>query len=246
MRLFGLIGFPLSHSFSKKYFGEKFQRESITDAEYRLFEIDHIGKADEVFALEGLRGLNVTIPYKEQVIPRLHELDPLAARIGAVNVIRIGHDGIRTGFNSDYYGFRRSLESWLGPDLPKAALILGTGGAAKAVQAALEDLGMAVAYVSRQPGKAEYTYADLHADPAILTRHRLLINSTPLGMAPDTGRCPDIPFDQIGQGHCFYDLIYNPGRTLWMAEGENRGARAKNGLDMLELQAEKSWEIWNA
>lgn len=245
-RLYGLIGFPLSHSFSQKYFREKFQREGIHDAEYRQFELEHIGLLSGILGIRELRGLNVTIPYKQKVIPFLNHMDPLARRIGAVNVIRIEPNGERSGFNSDYYGFRSSLEKWLAGSLPEAALILGTGGAAKAVQTALEDLNIRMSYVSRKTGNAEYTYADLRRNKSILEKHRLLINTTPLGMAPETVRHPDIPFELIGNEHYLYDLIYNPPMTRWMELAQKRGAQTKNGMEMLVLQAEKSWEIWNA
>lgn len=245
-RLYGLIGFPLSHSFSQKYFREKFQREGIHDAEYRQFEIEHIGLLSGILGIRELRGLNVTIPYKQKVIPFLNHMDPLACRIGAVNVIRIEPNGERSGFNSDYYGFRSSLEKWLAGSLPEAALILGTGGAAKAVQTVLEDMNIRVSYVSRKTGNAEYTYADLRRNTSILEKHRLLINTTPLGMAPETERHPDIPFELIGNEHYLYDLIYNPPVTRWMELAQKHGAQTKNGMEMLVLQAEKSWEIWNA
>ncbi|WOK05753.1 shikimate dehydrogenase [Imperialibacter roseus] len=246
-RLFGLIGFPLTHSFSRKYFSEKFLREGISDASYELYEMETAASFPALFAENpNLVGINVTIPHKKAVIPLLNKLDQSASRVGAVNVIRKERDGQLTGFNSDYIGFLRSLQSWAGDAIVGAkALVLGTGGAASAVRVALEDLKIEFLQVSRSAGNGVITYGDLKNDPTILESRKLIINTTPLGTYPDTGKCPEIDFERIGSGHLFYDLVYNPAETLFMKKGQEHGAKVKNGYDMLVLQAERAWEIWN-
>ncbi|QHT69545.1 shikimate dehydrogenase [Rhodocytophaga rosea] len=255
MRIFGLIGFPLSHSFSKKYFTEKFSREGITDASYELFPLQTISLLPDLFRSQPhLRGLNVTIPYKQAVLPYLDQLHPAAARIGAVNVIRIGENGSKTGYNSDYFGFTSSLFEWFSQvhkdgsveDIIKQckALVLGTGGASKAVKAALEDLQINYISVSRQPAQNQLSYDQL--TEAILKEHTLIINTTPLGMSPDTQNFPPIPYQYLTTGHYLYDLVYNPEETVFMQKGKDKGAFVLNGLPMLYGQAEKSWEIWNS
>ncbi len=245
-RIFGLIGYPLGHSFSKNYFTEKFRREHTENTLYELFEIRDISEIEEVFRIPGLCGFNVTIPYKEKIIPYLHHLDPAARDIGAVNVVKIAGDGTRKGYNADYYGFKLSLERWLGCVLEMQALVLGTGGASKAVKKVLEDLDIEYMTVSRSKDKGLLTYESLHRDPSLIRTFKLIINTTPLGMSPDTGSCPDIPYDRLGPGHYLYDLVYNPPETLFMKRGKTMGAHVKNGQEMLVLQAEKSWEIWNS
>ncbi len=245
-KLYGLIGFPLSHSFSGKYFDDKFKREGITDCEYRLFEIESIEKVRELFDREELRGFNVTIPYKHEIIPFLDELDHSAEKVGAVNVVKIFSDGRRKGYNSDYYGFRTSLENWLPSEREWQALVLGTGGAARAVWAVLDDLSIPFLKVSRHKAKGDITYEDLIKNHEIFKAYSLIINTTPLGMSPHTESRPQLPYDQLNADCYLFDLIYNPSITVFMTEGSKRGAKVKNGLEMLELQAEKSWEIWNA
>lgn len=246
MRLFGLIGYPLSHSFSKKYFGEKFEKEGISDASYALFEMPDIAGFQELSSQQPhLRGLNVTIPYKEAVIPYLDELDASAQKVGAVNVI-LFQEARRIGYNSDYYGFKQSLQNWL----PKSkrnpnALVLGTGGASKAVAAALTDLKIPFYLVSRKAGANCLSYEQLQARPDILQRSRLIINTTPLGMAPNTEAAPPIEYDKLSSEYFLYDLVYNPAQTRFMQLGKEKGATVKNGLEMLHLQAERAWEIWN-
>lgn len=245
MRNFGLIGFPLSHSFSKKYFSNKFTEEGISDSGYDLFEMKDV--STELPSLirsdSNLIGLNVTIPHKQAVIPLLHEIDPVAKAIGAVNVIKIANGKLK-GFNSDYYGFKVSLERMLDSVKPIKALVLGTGGASKAVVKALQDMNIEANYVSRsQSDQVKFTY-DM-VDQAVIQDHQLIINTTPLGMSPNTDSCPDLPYDAISGNHFLYDLVYNPSTTLFMKKGISQGAKTKNGLEMLELQAEKSWEIWN-
>lgn len=244
MRVFGLIGKSLTHSFSKKYFTQKFQKESISNVAYELFEIDTIQKLPRLIESQrpNLRGLNVTIPYKKEVIPYLDRLDASAQKVGAVNVIRI-QDDTCVGYNSDYFGFHNSLVNWMSSSAK--ALILGTGGAADAVKAVLQDLSIEYKSVSRTDGVNKITYEDLKNNPDLVTRHQLIINTTPLGMFPQTDSKPEIPYHLIGDQHYLYDLIYNPEKTAFLIEGQGNGARVKNGLEMLELQAEKSWEIWN-
>jgi len=242
MKRFGLIGFPLTHSFSKRYFAEKFAKENIVDAQYDNYEMHDARSLLQVISEHpDLQGVNVTIPHKESVLSLLNEIDEAAQRIGAVNVIRI-RNGKLKGFNSDYYGFKNSLVSFLNGQKVKA-LVLGTGGAAKAVVTALEDLSIEYSFVSRQSGGTHYSYDDL--DEEIIRDHHLIINTTPLGMFPKTDACPDLPYEALTPNHFLYDLIYNPEETLFMKKGLEKEAKVKNGLEMLVLQAEKAWEIWN-
>ena len=246
MKRYGLIGYPLKHSFSRRYFNEKFEAENIA-AEYVNFEIPRIKDLNDVVSSNpNLCGLNVTIPYKEQVIPLLDELHPDAAAIGAVNVIEIAQqtDGRRKliGHNSDVYGFTRSIEPLLKPHHTKA-LILGTGGASKAVRAGLTKLGLESVFVSRTPQQGQLGYADLNA--GILGEYTVIVNCTPVGMFPNTEVGPDLPYHLLTSQHLLYDLIYNPDTTLFMKRGMEQGAQAANGLQMLLLQAIRAWEIWN-
>ncbi|WMJ72708.1 shikimate dehydrogenase [Cytophagaceae bacterium ABcell3] len=245
MRLFGLIGYPLTHSFSKKYFSEKFEREQISDAQYELFEIKDIEQFPRVILKNpDLCGLNVTIPHKQAVIPFLDELDAPVASIGAVNVIKKLPNGNLKGFNSDYYGFKLSLQKMLPSNYSGIkALVLGTGGAAKAVFAALEELGIAYKVASRNPSNG-LTYKNL--DQGTMENYKLIINTTPVGMYPSVDQCPDLPYEYISNEHYLYDLVYNPEETLFLKKGNQAGAKTKNGLEMLILQAEKAWEIWNS
>lgn len=244
---YGLIGYPLGHSFSRGYFNEKFKAEGI-DAEYLNFEIPTIDDFIEVVESNpDLKGLNVTIPYKEQVINYLDELAPDARQIGAVNVIQI----IRqpkgkvklVGHNSDVIGFTQSIEPLLKPHHHKA-LVLGTGGASKAVFHGLKSLGIEPTYVSRTPKDPSYlTYSQL--TPEVMAGHTVIVNTTPLGMYPKTDTCPDIPYELLTTDHLLYDVVYNPAETLFMKRGQAQGATVKNGLEMLLLQAFAAWEIWN-
>jgi shikimate dehydrogenase len=247
MRNFGLIGYPLGHSFSKLYFERKFREERIKDASYESFELRNIDEFPLLLeSYPALRGLNVTIPYKEQIKGYLNSLDKSASRVGAVNVIRFDDDGTLKGFNSDYYGFRLSLEKWLDKEISSIkALILGTGGAAKAVKAVFEDAGIDFITISRDASKGMYTYIDLNENPELVQSHRLIINTTPLGMSPRENELPNLPYDLMDERNYLYDLIYNPDETLFMATGKERKAKVKNGYEMLVLQAEKSWAIWN-
>lgn len=248
MDTYGLIGFPLKHSFSAQFFAEKFQREEI-DAEYLNFEIEDIQEIRQIILFnQKLRGLNVTIPYKEQVIPFLDEISPEAQRIGAVNVIKVERKPgdmyyyKLTGYNTDYTGFRQSLTPLIDPASHRKALILGTGGASKAVAQALTDLKIEWKYVSRTPGDDRFTYRDL--SPTVIGEYTLIVNASPVGTFPTIGYCPDIPYTLLSPRHLLYDLIYNPEETLFLQKGKAQGATIKNGREMLELQALAAWEIW--
>lgn len=244
-KLYGLLGYPLVHSFSQNYFNQKFESENI-DAEYINFEIPDIGMLMEVVAEnENLNGLNVTIPYKEQVIPFLDEIDPAASEVGAVNVIKFirGKDGLRLkGYNSDIIGFTDSIKSLLKPH-HQSALVLGTGGAAKAVSYSLRKLGLEVQLVSRRKSANTLVYEELTKND--LKTHKVIVNTTPLGMYPNVDTCPDIPYRYLTSQHLCYDLIYNPDETLFLKNSRLAGAQVKNGLEMLLLQAFASYSIWN-
>lgn len=246
IKQYGLIGFPLSHSFSKKYFGDKFQNENIANCRYNLFEIKNIDLVKNVFQLQNLQGFNVTIPYKHDIMRYMDDFDHSAKKVGAVNVVKIGQDGKKTGYNSDYYGFRTSLENWLPESKNYKALILGTGGAAKAVIAVLNDLSISFLKISRDSAKGDFTYDELKNQSEAINTHKLIINTTPLGMSPNIDAMPEINYGMLNAKFYLYDLIYNPAETKFLAEGKKHGVHIKNGLEMLELQAEKSWEIWNS
>ena len=247
MNKYGLIGYPLSHSFSKRYFAQKFVREGILNSSYELFPLEAIEELPALLQTHhDLIGLNVTIPYKQQVIPLLDRLDPVAERIGAVNTIKIDSaSSERVGYNSDYYGFKQSLESWLADKKVPQALVLGTGGASRAVVCVLEDVGITYRYVSRQSSSEAISYKALRQEHS-LADFPLIINTTPLGMSPQVDTTPDLAYAQLTPEHFCYDLVYNPEETLFMKRSREQGAQTKNGLEMLHLQAEKSWEIWNA
>lgn len=245
MRKFGLIGHPLTHSFSKKYFTEKFEKEGIDHCSYELYDIPDARDLEEILADDPeIEGINVTIPHKEDVIALMDDLDEACEEIGAVNCIRI-QDGIRTGYNTDYIGFKNSLSLWLGSAKPKA-LILGTGGASKAVKQALKDLDIAFLNVSRSEDEDQITYEDLASDPDLMNTHKLIINTTPLGTFPNVEGIPAIPLEQLTSDHFVYDLVYNPAETALMKVCMEKGGKAKNGYEMLVLQAEAAWEIWNS
>ncbi len=244
-KVFGLIGGTVSHSFSKSYFDEKFFREGLRDYHYELFPLANIQELESLLKnTKGLSGLNVTIPYKEQVFEYLDKVDAFAKKIGAVNVIRI-KDGKLEGFNTDSDAFMETLEKWLPKDKTFKALVLGTGGSSKAVQEALKRMKVDFTLVSREGKKGILSYEDLDKDSSIITSSNLIINTTPLGMSPNTENMAPIDYEKIGADHYVYDLIYNPARTLFLQKAEMRGATIKNGLEMLHVQAEKSWTIWN-
>jgi len=242
---FGLIGKTVGHSFSKNFFDEKFFRDGLRDYSYNLYALNEI---DELITLlkenPELCGLNVTIPYKEKVIKLLNEVDETAQRIGAVNVIKIC-DSKLTGFNTDCGAFMETLQRWLPEENKYKALILGTGGSSKAVKVALQKLKIPFEMVSREAGHVEYTYDSLSKDTTPIEESNLIINTTPLGMSPNTESFPPIPYDKLTSDHFVYDLIYNPARTMFLQKAEMKGAHIKNGLEMLHEQAEKSWAIWS-
>jgi shikimate dehydrogenase len=261
MKHFGLIGYPLSHSFSKKYFEDKFEKLKITESTYDLFPIEHITKLPELLHEHpNLCGLNVTIPYKISVMKYLDWIKHDAKEVGAVNCIRIsnespimaaftgevgvkGHDFKLEGYNTDIYGFEMSLKPLLNNGHRKA-LVLGNGGAAKAVKYVLEQMDISYISVTRKPEPGTKLYKDI--TKRHIHEHKLIINTTPLGTSPKTDECPDIPYDAIGNEHLLYDLIYNPEITLFLKKGLEKNATIKNGYEMLVLQAEKSWEIWDS
>lgn len=243
MRRYGLIGYPLSHSFSQKYFTEKFEKAGITGCRYDLFPLHSIAELKPLLSqYPDLEGLNVTIPYKQQVMDLLDDSTHIPAALGACNCIRISKSRL-TGYNTDWIGFLKSLEPLLQPHHQKA-LVLGSGGAAAAVLYALREKGITTKVVSRKvhPG-ADLSYGQLDED--IIREHGLIINTTPLGMYPHTDQCPAIPYQYLSNQHLLYDLVYNPAKTLFLQKGEAQGAAIKNGEEMLILQAEESWRIWN-
>ena len=245
-RQFGLIGFPLSHSFSRKFFTDKFLNEQI-EAEYLNFEIENISDLVHLIQIHpDLEGINVTIPYKELVIPYLDQIDDSAAQIKAVNTIKILRSGRKIslyGYNTDIHGFEQSIKPILQQQHHKA-LVLGTGGASKAVLKALENIGIAAIKVSRNPeDKGEISYGDLDQD--VMTNYKVIVNTTPIGTYPNTDGCPAIPFEYVTSSHLLFDLVYNPEVTTFLRLGQEKGAIIKNGLEMLHLQALAAWEIWN-
>lgn len=245
MNKYGLIGFPLGHSFSKKYFSEKFETGKI-DAIYNLYELANISQFTALKEDSALCGLNVTIPYKEKIIPFLDEVDVTAARIGAVNVIkfiRSGNKLLLRGYNSDAVGFEASIKPLLKPHHTKA-LILGTGGASKAIEFVLNKLNIQTVFVSRNPTSGMISYAELDAETT--KDYTVIINATPVGTFPHIDACPDIPYQFLSSEHLVFDVVYNPAKTLFLKKSEQRGATILNGEKMLELQAEAAWKIWNA
>ena len=245
MDKYGIIGHPLGHSFSPGFFNEKFRNENI-DAVYEMFDLPQIEAVIEVLASNPeLRGLNVTIPYKQKIMHYLDELSDEARAIGAVNVVRISHDNGKVhmkGYNSDVIGFTRSIEPLL-EKYHKKALIRGTGGASKAVEYGLGKLGLETVKVSRYERPDTIQYEKVTAD--IVREYNVIVNCTPVGMYPDTEECPQLPYEAMDSHTLLYDLIYNPDETLFMKKGRQNGAVTKNGLEMLLLQAYASWEFWN-
>lgn len=241
MKNFGLLGKNIDYSFSRGYFKNKFKTNKL-ECSYNNFDLETIEDFEELKNTTQLSGLNVTIPYKQEVIPYLDAIDSEAQEIGAVNTIKI-KNGKLTGYNTDHFGFEHSLKPHLKPH-HKNALILGTGGASKAVAFALKKLGIPFEYVSRSQSPAvKYTYGSLSKKG--VDEYQIIINCTPLGTFPDVTKCPQIPYDQITSNHLLFDLIYNPEETLFLKQGNTKNATTLNGLEMLSLQAEKSWEIWN-
>lgn len=244
--LYGLLGFPLGHSFSKTYFTEKFKTENM-DAEFRNFELRDITRMltliDET---PSLKGFAITIPYKEKIIPFLHHISAEAKAIGAVNAVKIDRTNAQTllsGYNTDVLGFKESLLPFLPTNHPRQALLLGTGGASKAVKYALQSIGIDVITVSRTPdNEQEIGYNDV---VSYIDNSRLIVNATPLGMWPNVRNAPDIPYEHLTTDHYLFDLVYNPETTEFMKRGTQHGAHVRNGLQMLYLQADHSWQIWN-
>lgn len=232
MRRFGIIGKPLEHSFSALYFADKFQNEKI-DADYRLYEIDDLSEIPTL--MQQLHGFNVTYPYKQSIMKYLSDIDEVAQTIGAVNVI---HNG--KGYNTDWIGFRESIAPYLSDGI--RVMVLGTGGVSKAVQYALKQMNVAYTLVSRKPQTGVLTYDAITEE--IMQQHTVLVNCTPLGMLPDVNSKPNLPYDYITHAHMLYDCVYNPHHTAFLCEGEKRGAKIMNGLQMLYLQADAAWEIW--
>ncbi|KAA3622693.1 MAG: shikimate dehydrogenase [Flavobacterium sp.] len=243
MAKYGLIGKDLSHSFSKTFFTYKFEQENRRDS-YHNFELDHLEEFPQLIEkTEGLKGLNVTIPYKEAIIPYLYKLDKEAEKIGAVNTIKFRKDGKLIGYNTDHYGFAKALADFF-PIKEKTALILGTGGASKAVQYVLDAMEFDYEIVSRKPSVDSISYESLSRD--MMADHLLIVNCTPLGTSPNVNECPKVPYQYLGRDHVMFDLIYNPRETEFMKRGFVKGARVTNGLKMLENQAKKAWRIWKS
>lgn len=241
MHKFGLVGKNISYSFSENYFTKKFKNLGLNNYKYYTYDIESIQDFPDIISRD-IMGLNITIPYKEKIIDFLDEIDEEALKIGAVNTIKITNNNKLKGFNTDVYGFEESLRPLI-EAYHKKALILGTGGASKAVAFVLQKLKIDYLIVSRNPNKDQLSYKDLTKD--ILKNYEIIINCTPLGTFPEVDTFPDLPYQFLSEKHLLYDLIYNPAKTRFLSEGEKRGATIHNGLRMLELQAEKSWEIWN-
>ncbi|WP_316750040.1 shikimate dehydrogenase [Pedobacter gandavensis] len=246
MKKFRLIGYPLSHSFSKKHFTEKFVKEQIADCAYELYPMEHVNSFPELIADEEIVGINVTIPHKVGVMAYVDQLDEAAAEIGAVNCVDIRRENGKVtlkGYNTDAYGFEASLLPFLKEHHTKA-LVFGDGGAAKAVKYVLNKLGISFLIVTRKPAEGTILYDAVDAE--MMAEYTLLINTTPLGMSPNVDSCPQIPYESITEKHLAYDLVYNPEVTKFLELSAASGAAIKNGLEMLYLQAERSWHIWNS
>jgi shikimate dehydrogenase len=244
MEKFGLVGYPLGHSYSKKFFTEKFQKLGLTKHKYDLYELESLKDFLALWNNPELQGLNVTVPHKENVIRFLDLMDSSAHKVGAVNVVKRERGKLK-GYNTDYLSFKETLQKWL-PKRKFNALVLGSGGSSKAVQAALDELDIEHKVVSRTRTGGDITYKNLKEDAEIIASHHLLVNTTPLGTHPNVEGKADIPYNLLSGDHFLYDLVYNPAETAFMMAGKAQGANVKNGLEMLRLQAEKSWEIWMA
>ncbi|MFD0991088.1 shikimate dehydrogenase family protein [Mariniflexile jejuense] len=244
MNKLGLLGKNISYSFSKAYFKEKFENQQITDTTYENFDIETIDLFPSIIKnTKNLKGLNVTIPYKEVVVPYLDKVNKKAKEIGAVNTIKITKKGKLVGYNTDCYGFKKTLKPFLQPH-HKNALILGTGGASKAIAFTFKELGISYHYVSRtQSEGVSFTYNSLTEDT--IKQHQIIVNCSPLGTFPNIEDCPNIPYNAINENHILFDLIYNPEQTKFLRLGKAQNATTINGLNMLKLQAEKAWSIWN-
>jgi shikimate dehydrogenase len=243
VKKFGLVGKNIDYSFSRKYFSEKFKNDNLNNYEYVNFDIPDIFEFSKVIKTENIVGLNVTIPYKQAVIPFLDAVSKKAKKIGAVNTITVDKNGKTKGYNTDWYGFKKSIAQNIRPD-HKKALILGTGGSSKAVAFALKKLKIEVTFVSRTKTRKGFQYADL--SQKILSEYQIIINCTPLGTSPNVDICPEIPYEFLTKDQLVFDLIYNPEKTLFLQKSEQQGAMIQNGKEMLVFQAEKAWEIWNS
>ncbi len=243
MKKLGLIGQDLSYSFSKNYFSKKFKKENIDGYEYELYPLDDISQLIKLIGTHTeLVGLNVTIPYKRKIIKFLDDWSEEAKSVGAVNTIKF-ENGDLIGYNTDVYGFEISLINFLKNKKP-SALVLGTGGASRAIKYVLKKNGIQYKLVSRNPLKGDLIYEQITTE--LIFNHKLIINTTPLGTSPNMEQCPQIPYENLTNNHFLYDLVYNPEKSLFLQRGEKKGANIKNGLEMLELQAEKAWEIWKS
>ena len=240
-RKFGLIGKNIDYSFSKKYFSEKFKKENL-DCTYSNFDIENISLIESILQKNGISGYNVTIPYKQEIIKFLDEIDEVAKAIGAVNTIK-KIDNKNIGFNTDCIGFEKSLIPLIENKKPDSALILGAGGASKAVKYVLKKLKINYSTVSRKEGKSEFIYENLN--DVIINRFKMIINCSPVGTFPNINKCPNIPYKHLTKEHILYDLVYNPIESLFLRRGRELGCKTKNGLEMLEIQANESWRIWN-
>ncbi|TMM29042.1 shikimate dehydrogenase [Polaribacter aestuariivivens] len=243
-RVFGLLGKDISYSFSRGYFTEKFKKMGFEKCKYVNFDIPTIKKfPSEVIETPHLSGINVTIPYKQEVIPYLDKLDKTAKKIGAVNTIKLTKRGNLKGYNTDVIGFEKSISPFLKKH-HKFALILGTGGASKAIAYALKQNKIDYKFVSRNPsGKKQISYENLSEE--VINKYTVIINCTPLGTSPNVDKYPSIPYQFLSEKHLLFDLIYNPELTVFLSKGQEKGATVKNGYEMLEIQAEESWKIWN-
>lgn len=240
-RKFGLIGKNIDYSFSKKYFSEKFKKENL-DCTYSNFDIENISQIESILQKNWISGYNVTIPYKQDIIKFLDEIDEVAKAIGAVNTIK-KIDNKNIGFNTDCIGFEKSLIPLIENKKPDSALILGGGGASKAVKYVLKKIKINYSTVSRKEGKSEFIYENLN--DVIINRFKMIINCSPVGTFPNINKCPNIPYKHLTKEHVLYDLVYNPIESLFLRRGRELGCKTKNGLEMLEIQANESWRIWN-
>lgn len=244
MPKFGLVGFPLGHSYSKEFFQKKFKELKLKDHTYELFEMEYLKEFPAIWLRNtDLVGVNITVPHKEKVVQLLDHQDLSVTKVGAANVI-MKKKGKLHGYNTDYPAFKESLKNWIGK-YKGEALILGSGGSSKAVAVALEELKIDCYQVSRRKTKGDYTYDQLYKIPDIMQRFHLIINTTPLGMHPKTKGLPSIPYKHLTKNHYLFDLVYNPETTAFMKKGMEFGAKAKNGFEMLQLQAERAWQIWS-
>ncbi len=243
MKRFGLVGHPLGHSYSREFFQKKFEQLGLKDHSYELFDMEYLKEFPALWLkYNDLIGVNVTVPHKENVVRFLDHQDISVIKVGAANVI-MKKNGRLHGYNTDYLSFKESLKNWIG-NFKSEALVLGSGGSSKAVAVALEELEIDSYQVSRRKSKGDYTYDQLYRQPGIIKRFLLIVNATPLGMFPNVDSLPSIPYKHLTKKHRLFDLVYNPDETAFMRKGKEFGAKVKNGIEMLQLQAERSWEIW--